>query len=98
MQLLTIPETAQILRCAVTSLQCDITRNPKKLPPFARIGGRILFVKSDVESFVLSKIVNRENIVNVNETKHAHLNSVNKKRGRPRKATPSAQTGGAACL
>ena len=87
-QYLTISEAAQILRQAPTTVQCDITRNPSKLPPFLRIGARVLFPADQLHAFML------KNIVNANDTKlsdHAHLNSVNKKRrGRPRKALTSS--------
>lgn len=91
-QYLTIDEAAQILRQAVTSIRCDITRNPSKLPPFLRVGTRILFPLDELHAHLRSKIVNKQNIVTNNDTKlsdHAHLNSVNKKRGRPRRLPES---------
>lgn len=95
MKLLTVPECAEFLRRAKHSVQSDTSRNPSNLPIFAKLGGKIVFDFDDIVSFVNQ----RKNIVTANDTKfidHTHKNSVNKKRGRPRKAlTRSAQAGGA---
>lgn len=58
---LTVPEVAAILRKSSTTIQTDVTRSPQNLPPFAKIGQRILFRESDVHDFISSKIQNKSN-------------------------------------
>lgn len=79
---------AILLHKKASTLQNDVTRRPKLLPPITRIGGRVFFIKSDIDEFIANgKVVYQEPIV--------------KKRGRPtkiesmRKATLKTQSGGA---
>lgn len=79
---LTVPEVAAILRKSSTTIQTDVTRSPQNLPPFSKIGQRILFRESDVHEFISSKIVNHKSNV---LTDIALVTSHAKRRGRPPK-------------
>lgn len=90
MRYLTIPETAALLRKSVTGLSSDITRNPQALPPFYKIGRKVLFSEADIHTFVKSKQVNHLG----DETPIArNPHSSGKKRGRPAKLKPAAGVG-----
>lgn len=58
MEYLTISEVAAILRKSPESIRSDVTRNPNILPPFAKVGGRILFIACLIHDWVLGKLVN----------------------------------------
>jgi hypothetical protein len=76
--LLPIELAAPLLYKKATTLQNDITRRPELLPTITRIGGRVFFLKSDIDQFIAnSRVVYQAPIV--------------KKRGRPTKAESVAK-------
>lgn len=81
---LTIAEAATILRVSPLSLQNNISRAPQNCPPFTRIGRLVRFNDILLHKHMLDGTVNPPSPLKLD---HAHLNSVNKKRGRPRKAS-----------
>lgn len=82
---LTIQEAARIMRKSPVGLQCDISRSPQKLPPFVKLGNRILFDEEKLYKFIESKTVNPEN----NELLSKSSQIGGKKRGRPSSVTKS---------
>lgn len=79
-QYLNVVEAALVLRRSACGLQNDVTRSPATIPPFMRVGRRILFPVAQLHEFLNSKIANNSSCnVFTNKT------SLNPKRGRPTK-------------
>jgi hypothetical protein len=43
---------AVLLGRSASSVGSDVTRNPSSLPDITRIGGKVFFLKSDVDAFI----------------------------------------------
>lgn len=79
-QLITITELAAIIHKSPLSVGNDVTRNPACLPPFAKIGNKILFDLAKVEAWIEAQFTNISN----ESSNKSLLKEPAKKRGRPR--------------
>jgi len=60
-ELITITELAAIIHKSRLSVGNDVTRNPACLPPFAKIGNKILFYLAKVEAWIEAQFTNKSN-------------------------------------
>lgn len=82
--LLTIDQAAILLRRTARGVGNDVVRNPSGIPIFCKISGRVVFKKSDIDSFINAI---RQRAIDERELKI----KPQKKMGRPTKAEQIAK-------
>lgn len=51
----TSEELAQLLRCSLWTIYGNASKHPERIPPFARVCGRLLFRRTVVEAWIASR-------------------------------------------
>jgi excisionase family DNA binding protein len=50
--LLTVPETAELLRISISTVRAWVLAKPKPKIPYVKLGSRVLFRRAELEAFI----------------------------------------------